>query len=284
MRRIHAAFTLIELLVVISIISLLLAILLPALGKARAAARAAQCLSNLRSGGYAYLAYAADNQQYVVSKYYYVPNGSGGSTLGARWYYNSTGWNSTGRSYGLGLYVAFDTFPNNPRSTWFCPDDPYMTQPNRQYALNHGNEVTNYMIADGLQQQEGGSMRGYYNRGAGNNAVYGWTNIDHIKTPLGKTAMLSDGFFSINSSGVATQGTGHGVAYTKSGGNVNSTFAPAAGVTISGTTYFGSPHLGATNLVFLDGHVQAMTWQGVLEEYPAAKTMTSTRYPYAFNY
>ena len=44
----RSAFTLIELLTVIGIIGLLLAILLPTLSRARAAARGAACLSNLR--------------------------------------------------------------------------------------------------------------------------------------------------------------------------------------------------------------------------------------------
>ncbi|MFM1833584.1 MAG: hypothetical protein RLZZ461_1900 [Planctomycetota bacterium] len=62
MTRRHQGFTIVELLVVVSIIALLIAILLPAIGKARNAARQTQSAGNLRNLAVANGTYAADWQ------------------------------------------------------------------------------------------------------------------------------------------------------------------------------------------------------------------------------
>jgi prepilin-type N-terminal cleavage/methylation domain-containing protein len=69
-RKKAVGFTLVELLVVIGIIGVLVALLLPVLGKARDAAKATNCLSNLRQIGQALQMYAVENHDFLPLGYF----------------------------------------------------------------------------------------------------------------------------------------------------------------------------------------------------------------------
>lgn len=69
--RFGRGFTLIELLVVIAIIAILAAILFPVFARAREAARATSCKSNLKQIGTAAMMYAQDYDEKVASAFIY---------------------------------------------------------------------------------------------------------------------------------------------------------------------------------------------------------------------
>ncbi len=88
--RSRIGFSLIELLVVISIIALLIALLLPAIKRAREAARLVQCLSNVRQIGISFHAYAADNKNRAPG-YMEPPMSTLGGAFTA-WLRNESDW------------------------------------------------------------------------------------------------------------------------------------------------------------------------------------------------
>jgi prepilin-type N-terminal cleavage/methylation domain-containing protein/prepilin-type processing-associated H-X9-DG protein len=119
MRTRKSGFTLVELLVVIAIIALLISILLPALGKARAQARAVMCQSNLRQIAQWGIMYANDNHGVLPTH----DDQNDGTTY---WWYDPTDptATSTGRVGGFWYTKAVgkDLHYKLPLSVFKCPE------------------------------------------------------------------------------------------------------------------------------------------------------------------
>jgi prepilin-type processing-associated H-X9-DG protein len=122
------AFALVELLVVIGIISVLIAMLLPALNKAREAANAVACASNMKQIGNALFMYAHDYNGYIIPASLPLP-AWWNNAVSARPYYELL--------VHIGTYSPTSGYGLNWKRSFQCPavaDHDIFVYP--EYAIN----------------------------------------------------------------------------------------------------------------------------------------------------
>jgi prepilin-type processing-associated H-X9-DG protein/prepilin-type N-terminal cleavage/methylation domain-containing protein len=260
--RQNKAFTLVELLVVIGIIALLVSILLPALNKARAAAQAVQCASNMKQLAQGVIMYATDNDGYYPSNDATLPHPTNPAVAKSYPWYTD---------HLVGKYVNNRTERVGPdyvsTRLFFCPSVAYVVTSAQSGYWGAGNMGIGYNAANTVRRNYlyyrypsvMASNSGYAAQAVGLEPY----NSQIIRQ--GRFRRSAEFLLFTDVSGGTTSEASNKFIQMYNG-------CARTGVPIGGTPYFGTSSVYSTNpagdavsyrhsqranVAFLDGHVES---------------------------